>query len=176
MEGERGPRGQQPVCTPAELINLMDTISYFVQLKMHVTEKNLTFTVPPEVDRIIELARGLPTPRPDEWGSLALGTVSTKRKFGANRMEESKGPKRPRDRVSDEGNQRQYDELTTDRKASAAIWEDHEKSVDLIRLVQNASYRERMLGTQDVAWHAIARHLGVAEESARDEYRRMTTR
>ena len=216
-EGE-DPREQQPFSSPMDLLNLIDTISYFFHLKMHVMEKHVTFNVPREVDRIIELARDLPTPRPDEWGSLAVGRISTKRKFGVHGMEESskaiKGIKRRvawtsesnrelvelvenddlrQQRIFDGSNhdgsinwmglarkfgfsspepvQRQY-QLLMEKKAVREL--DHEKSTDLIRLVQNASYRERILGTQEVVWHAIAAHLGVTEESARDKYREMT--
>lgn len=148
--------------TPQELLALMDTIFYFVHLKMHVLEQNAAFTVPRDVDRIIELARGLPRPRPDEWGSLAVGRISTKRTFFADGTEEIKRIRRRVWKAED------------NQTATSAVWGDHEKSSDLIRLVQNASYRERILGTQGLAWDAIAAHLGVAEQSARDKYREMT--
>ncbi len=200
--------------TPSEMVALIDKISYFVHLKMHVLEQNAAFTVPHDVDRIIELARGLPTPRPDEWGSLAVGRISTKRTFCADGTEEIKRSRRrvwtPEnnqelidlvenndlrlEKIPD-GNrpdgsinwlsiahrfgfssqgpvQRQYELLAA--RNSPAVWEDHVKSSDLIRLVQNASYRERMLGTQGLSWDAIAGHLGVTEQSARDKYREMT--
>ncbi len=200
--------------TPQELLALVDTISYFVHLKMHVLEQSATFTVPRDVDRIIELARGLPTPRPDEWGSLAVGRISTKRTFSADGTEEVKRTRRRGwkaennqelidlvenedlrlEKITDGNNldgsidwssiarwfgysspgtvQRQYELLK--EKIASTVWEDHEKSSDLIRLAQNASYRERMLGTQVLAWDAIAAHLGVTEKSARDKYREMT--
>ncbi len=86
--------GNDGFITPQELLTLMDTIAYFVHLKMHVLEQNADFTVPSDVDRIIELARGLPMPRPDEWGSLAMGRISTKRTFCADGTEEIKRARR----------------------------------------------------------------------------------
>jgi hypothetical protein len=40
--------------------------------------------------------------------------------------------------------------------------------------VQNPSYRERILGTQELEWDAVAAHLQVTEKSARDKYHEMT--
>ena len=201
--------GNDGFITPQELLTLMDTIAYFVHLKMHVLEQNADFTVPSDVDRIIELARGLPMPRPVEWGSLAMGRISTKRTFCADGTEEIKRARRrawkteynqelidlvENDKTTDGSNldgsvnwpsiarklgysspgavQRQY-ELLMDKNVSTD-WEDYAKSMDLLRLVQNPSYRERILGTQELEWDAVAAHLQVTEKSARDKYHEMT--
>jgi len=40
---------------------------------MTLLEKGATLELPDEVDELIDLARHLPPPLADEWGSLAVG-------------------------------------------------------------------------------------------------------
>jgi hypothetical protein len=225
-----------PFSTPVDLLNLVDTVSYFLHLKMASLDKKMNIRVPPGVDTIIEIARGLPAPRPEEWGSLAVGRISMKRKYKGPTSagaEEGKASKRRatwteesakelvelvendelrREKLGDDGSHagninwaslarrygfsgaapvyRKYEEMTGKkapgvrkrRDPSKPViqqqaepgWEDHEKSADLIRLVQNDAHRLSVLGTSQMDWNLIAEYLHVTAKSARAKYHELT--
>jgi transposase-like protein len=129
----------------ADLVQLCDTITYFLHLKMATMDKNANFRVPPAVEKIIELGRQLPVPRPEEWGSLAVGRISTKRKFkasGGPGLEEIKSSKR------------------------RATWSEEAKK-ELVELVENEDMRIAKLGDRanhagHINWTALARRYGFA--------------
>ena len=83
-----------------DLVVLSDTIVYYLNVKMAAMDKNANFRVPGAMEKIIELARTLPSPTPEEWGSLAVGRISTKRKFkGASSGEDNRSKTRAKCRA-----------------------------------------------------------------------------
>lgn len=135
----------QPFNNAADLVQLCDTISYFLHLKMATIDKNANFRVPSSVEKIIELARQLPPPRPEEWGSLAVGRISTKRKFKAS---------------TGVG----VDEIKTSKRR--ATWSEEAKK-ELVELVENEDMRRAKLGDRanhagHINWTALARRYGFA--------------
>lgn len=135
----------QPFNNGADLVQLCDTISYFLHLKMATMDKNANFRVPASVEKIIELARQLPPPRPEEWGSLAVGRISTKRKFKAS---------------TGVG----VDEIKTSKRR--ATWSEEAKK-ELVELVENEDMRFAKLGDRanhagHINWAALARRYGFA--------------
>lgn len=135
----------QPFNNAADLVQLCDTISYFLHLKMATMDKNANFRVPAAVEKIIELGRQLPTPRPEEWGSLAVGRISTKRKFKASTGSGS-------------------DEIKTSKRR--ATWSEEAKK-ELVELVENEDIRVAKLGDRanhagHINWTALARRYGFA--------------
>lgn len=125
-----------------DLVQLCDTVTYFMHLKMAAMDKNANFRVPAGVDKIIELAKQLPVPRPEEWGSLAVGRISTKRKYKASTAGEDFKSK------------------------TRAKWSDEAKK-ELVELVDNEEKRKEKLGDKanhagHINWTALARRYGFA--------------
>lgn len=135
---------QQNFNNARDLVQLCDTITYFLHLKMATLDKNTNFRVPGALEQIIKLAKQLPVPRPEEWGSLAVGRVSTKRRFkasGGNGAEDY----RPKTR---------------------AKWSNEAKK-ELVDLVENEGLRIAKLGEKanhagHINWTALARRYGFA--------------
>jgi hypothetical protein len=135
---ESNPRAS--FSSPLDLVNLIDTISYFLHLKMASSDKNTNFRVPAGIDKIIEIARCLPVPTSEEWGSLAVGRISTKRKFRVSAAEEVKSSKK------------------------RATWTEDAKK-ELVELVENDDLRREKLGERanhngHINWASLARRYG----------------
>lgn len=133
---------EQSFNNATDLVTLCDSIVYYVNLKMAAIDKKTNFRMPANVDKIIELARSLPPPTVEEWGSLAVGRISTKRKFkGAAGIEEQKTKVR-------------------------AKWSEKNKR-ELVDLVDNEDRRKAVLGDKanhagHINWTALARRYGFA--------------
>lgn len=126
----------------SDLVALSDSLVYYLNLKMAAMDKKTNFRVPANVDKIIELARTLPLPTAEEWGSLAVGRISTKRKFKTgNQGEEA-------------------------RAKTRAKWSEEAKK-ELVELVDNEEKRKAELGDKanhagHINWTALARRYGFA--------------
>lgn len=125
-----------------DLVVLSDTIVYYLNVKMAAMDKNANFRVPGAMEKIIELARTLPSPTPEEWGSLAVGRISTKRKFkGASSGDDN-------------------------RSKTRAKWTEENKR-ELVELVDDEEKRKLILGDKanhagHINWTALARRYGFA--------------